>query len=851
MARGQSTGKGKSGRKSAATERGGLARYREKRDFQRTPEPPGTEPAGEGDLYIVQKHAARRLHYDLRLQLGGVLKSWAVAKGPSLDPKVKRLAVHVEDHPVDYGTFEGLIPKDEYGGGAVIVWDKGTWVPMSEPEEALEKGTLKFRLAGEKLGGGWSLVRLKGSGGAGRDWLLIKERDIFARPESEGDVLEEQPLSVLTGRSVEDIARESDTVRRRTGRRPAAPKPARIGGAVRRPLGKPPPPQLASSADAPPSGPGWVHEIKHDGYRTLCRLADGEARLFTRGGHDWTERYGPIAEALTRLRVKSAIIDGEICVQDARGLSSFPALQDALATGAAEKLVFFAFDLLYLDGYDLTDALLVDRKAALAALVEPVADETFPIQYSDHVVGHGAEFFAQAVEMSLEGIVSKKADAAYHPGRSKSWLKIKRMRSGEFLIVGYGETDAAGGVSALALAEPSGDELRYVGKVGTGFSAGEAARLRRKLTSLERRRPPMPLPRGMKPEDARWVRPKLLAEVEYTARTGEGSLRHAVYKGLREDVATPGATEAARPRRRYVSDADLAAVWVTNPGRVMFGKGGPTKLDLVLYHARVGDWMLPELLRRPLTLVRCPTGKVEDNFYQRHALAGMPPEIKGISMREEGSRERAAFLYIEDAKGLFFLAQFGVIEFHPWGCRVDKPERPDRLVFDLDPDERLDWLDVVEAALQIREELTALGFATFVRTTGGKGLHLVVPVERRHTWAGHKAFAHAFVQKMARRWPRRYTASPARHHREGRIFIDYIRNVRGATAVGSYSLRARPGAPVATPLDWSELRDVDDPAELNYATVPERLAGLARDPWQDIDRAARPITKEAQRKIAN
>ena len=822
-----------------------LTTYEAKRDFARTDEPRGGRGRADSDpLFVVQMHAATRLHYDLRLQIGDVLQSWAVTRGPSLDPKVRRLAVRTEDHPLDYYGFEGIIPKGEYGGGTMMVWDRGTWAPMGDAAADLAKGHIKFRLDGHKLKGGWALVRLKGDRDRdGKNWLLIKERDTYVRPESEGDILEDEPLSVLTGRSLAEIAGDAPRKAKPKRRRPA---PAKLAGAAAAALpAQPPRPQLATLVDAPPDGADWLHEIKLDGYRTLCRLDDGRARLFTRNGHDWTERYQPIAEAFAGLSAKTAVIDGEICVQDGRGLTTLGALQDALGSGATERLTFFAFDLLHLDGYDLSKVPLTVRKDALAALIDPIVDATSPVQLSDHVVGDGAAFFAQARRLSLEGVISKRVDGRYAPGRSKVWLKAKCISAEDFPIVGYAESDAAGGLSALLLAEPGDGGLRYVGKVGTGWSARQARELRAALDEHRRKTPPLAVPKGVGGKDTTWVRPKLIAEVEYAARTRDAILRHAAYKGMRPDKA-PAEGGATRPRKRYVSDADLANLWITNPDRVMFGKGGPTKLDLAVYYARVGDWLIPEIAARPLTLIRCPSGDLRDTFYQRHAMAGMPPEIKRIPLRDEGTRERTDYLFVDDAKGLLSLAQFGVVEFHPWGCRTDKPERPDRMVFDLDPDERLDWREVVDAAFELREAVAALGLVPFVKTTGGKGLHIVVALERRHGWPAVKAFSLAVVMAMAKQAPRRYTANTSKQARRGRIFIDYLRNGRGATAVSAYSLRARPGVPVATPVTWTELADIEDPLDFNLWTVPERLATLTTDPWAGLAHSARPLTRAAE-----
>jgi DNA ligase D len=832
-----------------------LERYREKRDFSRTHEPPGGKVAPGTSLFVVQKHAARRLHYDLRLQFGDTLKSWAVPNGPSLDPKARRLAVHVEDHPLEYVDFEAQIPKGQYGAGGMIVWDRGTWIPMDDPEEGYRKGSFKFRLDGEKLGGGWTLVRLKPKDGdRGDNWLLIKERDPFARPGSDAAILEERPESVLSGRRVEDLAQpEPATI---PARRREAVEPLSLKGARKAPLPKAFRPQLAAQASRVPDGEEWLHEIKFDGYRTIARIDQGNLTLITRSGLDWTDRYGVLAKAFQGLACQQALIDGEIVVQDEHGIASFAALQDALSAGRTHELIFFAFDLPYLDGYDLGAVPLVERKRALAGLLDPALTANSALQISEHVVGNGRAFYRQASEFGLEGVISKRADAPYQQTRTRSWLKVKCRQSDDFLIAGFSPSEAAGGIGALLLAEEADGGLRYVGRVGTGFSSAEMRRLHARLEALRSRKATVVLPPEERRKGVVWVRPVLVAEVEYGNRTADRILRHAVYKGLRMDTTEDASPAQApepppqAPRKRYVSDGDLAHVWVTNPDRVMFGEGGPTKLELAVYYARVGDWMLPELIGRPVSLVRCPTGKSADCFFQRHAMAGMPDVIKRIPLREEGSRKRADYLYVEDARGLLALAQFGAVEFHPWGCRVDQPERPDRIVFDLDPDEGLPWREIVSAAHHVAGVLRELGLVPFLKTTGGKGLHVVVPITRRHTWPEVRRFCEAFARQQAQQAPKRFTANMAKRERRGRIYLDYLRNARSATAVGAYSLRARPGVPASTPLDWTELAQLDSAKEPNWATVPERLAqdGFA-DPWAGIDAAARALTKEMQRKL--
>jgi bifunctional non-homologous end joining protein LigD len=830
-----------------------LERYRKKRDFSKTREPAGAKLAAGERLFVVQKHAARRLHYDLRLQFGETLRSWAVPQGPSLDPKARRLAVQTEDHPLEYAEFEERIPKGQYGAGAMIVWDRGTWVPMGDADEDYRKGTLKFRLSGEKLGGGWMLVRLKRKEGErGDNWLLIKERDSFARPGSDAAILEERPESVLSGRRVEELAEdEAPSARPPGARRSAMPKLSSLHGARRAHLRQEVRPLLATPAARVPEGDDWLHEIKFDGYRTIARIDHDEVRLITRSGLDWTQRYGVLAQAFHVVPCEQALIDGEIVVQDAQGFSSFSALQDALSEGKTGELIFFAFDLIHLDGYELMEVPLIDRKRVLDALLAPVVGPASALQLSDHVVGNGPAFLEEAARLKLEGVISKRADSAYRPGRSKNWLKVKSRPTDDFRIVGYSESKAEGAFRGLLLAEEMPQGLRYVGRCGTGFSRTQASGLHTRLAALRQDTPTVRLPPEERRRDVVWVRPVLTAQVEYATRTGDGILRHAAYKGLRQDKVPESDAKPAPeavPRQRWVTDEDLASVWVTNPDRRMFGADGPTKLELALYYARVGDWIMPELALRPISLVRCPMGKAADCFFQRHAHSGMPEAIRQISLREEGSKERADYLYLENARGLLALAQFGAVELHSWGCRIDKPEQPDRMVFDLDPDEGLPWRQVVDAAFVVRQSLEELGFVPFVKTTGGKGLHVVVALARRQGWPEVRRFAEAFAVALARRLPKLFTANMAKSSRRGRIFLDYLRNGRSATAVAAYSLRARPDVTVSTPLTWEELVDIDDPADLNYATVPVRLTEVD-DPWAGLAGSARPLTKAMERRL--
>ncbi|TPJ69284.1 DNA ligase D [Mesorhizobium sp. B2-6-7] len=818
-----------------------LKPYRAKREFSKTPEPAGGLIAEEGNRFVVHKHHATADHYDLRLEVGGVLKSWAVPRGPSLNPADKRLAVETEDHPLEYIDFEGVIPEGEYGGGPMIVWDTGSWAPMEDVEKSLRTGAFKFRLAGKKLNGGWMLTRLKPKPGeeeGKKNWLLFKERDLASNPTL--DILEERPESVKSGRRIEELVAPPPA---KAAPRPGTLKPGALSGAVKASPAARIEPQLATQVPKPPggddpcdrTGESWLHEIKFDGYRTMAHLTGGEVRLITRGGIDWTKRYGDLPHAFAKLPCREAIIDGEIVVLDGKGISRFALLQDALAEGAGSKLHFYAFDLLHLDGWDLRKAPLERRKALLAELLAGLRANS-AIQYSDHVGGDGQGLYDQASELGLEGVVSKRATAAYQSGRTKSWTKTKALQTGDFVIAGYTVSDAAEGLAALGLAEFEDGELHYRGKVGTGFDAETAADL---LARLE------PLTSGaMAPEGApreimremHWVKPLFSAHIHYANRTADNAPRHAVFRGLRDvGLSTP----VSAKRKRLIAEADLATIWVTNPTRRLFGKTGPTKLDIAVYYALVGDFMLPHILGRPVSLVRCPTGLPKDCFFQRHAFTGMPPSVATFeATNSEG--ETKSYLSVEGAKGYLALAQFGVVEFHTWGTHRTSLDRPDQIVFDLDPGEGISWREVVEAAVHIKGELEELGLVPFAKTSGGKGIHITVPVTARQNWKTLHQATSAISAHLAASAPDTFTTTMGKDNRKKRIFIDYHRNARGHTSAAPYSLRARTNLPASTPVSWADLETIDAPQDLNYASLPGLLE-TSGDPWAEIDEFARDL----------
>ncbi|MFA6155562.1 DNA ligase D [Mesorhizobium sp.] len=820
-----------------------LQPYRAKRRFSKTPEPAGGLASSDGNRFVVHKHHATADHYDLRLQIGGVLKSWAVPRGPSLNPADKRLAVETEDHPLDYIDFEGVIPEGEYGGGPMIVWDTGSWAPMDDVETSLRTGAFKFRLAGEKLNGGWMLTRLKpkpGEDAEKKNWLLFKERDLAA--DAKLDILEARPESVKSGLRIEDLAAAAKRAAK-PAPRPASLKPGTLPGAVKAPAPRRIEPQLASPVPKPPGGEGpgentnepWLHEIKFDGYRTMAHVCEGEVRLITRGGIDWTKRYGDLPHAFAKLPCREAIIDGEIVVLDAKGISRFALLQDALAHGAGSRLHFYAFDLLHLDGWDLTKVPLVRRKALLAELLGGLGANS-AIQFSDHVEGSGQGLYEQATDLGLEGIVSKRAAATYQSGRSKSWTKCKALQKGDFVIAGYTISQAAEGLAALGMAEWQDGELHYRGKVGTGFDAGTAADLFARLEPLTAgATAPEGAPRDIMRE-MHWVKPLFSARIHYANRTADNALRHGVFRGLRDvGLSTP----VAPKRKRLISEADLATIWVTNPGRRLFGKTGPTKLDIAVYYALVGDFMLPHILGRPVSLVRCPTGLPKDCFFQRHAFTGMPPSVVTFdTANSEG--ETKSYLAVEGAKGFLALAQFGVVEFHTWGTHRTSLDRPDQIVLDLDPGEGISWREVVDAAVHIKGELEGMGLVPFAKTSGGSGIHITVPVTRKQNWKKLHQVTSAIATRLAATAPDTFTTTMGKENRKKRIFIDYHRNARGHTSAAPYSLRARTNLPASTPVSWADLEAIDAPQDLNYSSLPGLLE-TSGDPWAEIDGFARDL----------
>lgn len=835
--------------------------YRSKRDFSRTREPKGAasrrKAAQSSGAFVIHKHAARRLHYDLRLEHGGVLWSWAVTRGPSLDPGEKRLAVHVEDHPLEYGAFEGTIPEGEYGAGSVIVWDEGKWIPESDPVRGMEKGHLAFTLEGHKLGGRWHLVRLKPRRGEKRDnWLLIKVDDDFARDDE--DILETAPDSVKSGRSVEEVGEDpkgdvwSTDKKPAKGRKPARAKsnPAQPARRSEKTEAEPLPrfvePCLAILQDKPPAGDTWLHEVKFDGYRLQVRISAGKVRLLTRTGLDWTERFGArIADALAALPCHTALIDGEVVALGEGGISSFSALQAALSEGKTKNLVFYAFDLLHLDGEDLQREPLLARKERLEELLK-AAEADSPLRYSEHFIEPGQTMLRHACRMGLEGVISKRAEAPYRSGRGRDWIKSKCTQRQEFVIAGYVPSKASRNqLGSLVLGYHEGDELKPAGRVGTGFTRSSAAALKKKLDAIAAKASPFPGDAGRE-RGIVWVKPELVAEIAFGSWTASKTLRHASFLGLREDKPANEVVEekSVKPRANKPSAATRAgrkagaetSVTLSNPDKPLWPDIGFTKQDLLDYYAGVWERMAPFVVERPLSLLRAPDGVGGQVFFQKHAGAGLHKSVS--RMRDRDGEE---LLFIRDFDGLAALVQLGTVEVHVWGAKVDAIETPDQVIFDLDPDPGVPVERVREAALTVRQRLEELGFESFLKTSGGKGFHVVLPLRPKAGWDEVKGFARDFAKAMEQAEPKLYTATLSKKARKGRIFIDYLRNGRGSTAIAPFSTRARPGAAVAMPAAWELLEKDLAPDAFKAPDVTKK--GAPDDAWAAFFKPKRSLKR--------
>jgi len=806
--------------------------YNRKRDFSKTKEPRGRKLKGKGDSFVVQKHEASRLHWDFRLELDGVLKSWAVPKGPSLDPGENRLAMRTEDHPLDYGGFEGTIPKGEYGGGTVMLWDQGRWIPdpRKDPSKTIDEGHLHFTLEGERMKGEWVMFRLKPKPGEKAEpWMLKKVTDDYANT-GDGDALVDNCVtSVTTGRTMAEIAAGEDVWRSNRGREK--------GGRGKRKASKAPPaflePQLATLVDEVPAGNSWIHEIKYDGYRLLLSVGDGVATAWTRKGLDWSDKFKALVKAAAKLPA-GCLIDGEAVALDDEGRPSFQLLQSTLKDQRGANLAFYAFDLLVDRGEDIRKLPNIERKERLAALLEGVSQ---PLIYGDHIIGRGEEMFDAVCKQGGEGIISKKANAAYSGTRTRSWLKIKCIQRQEFVIIGWSESDKRRGFRSLLLAAKDGGKLTYSGKVGTGFNAKLIEEMMERMEPLAVDEAPVEVPRADR-KGAHWIKPKLVAEINYAEFTDDGILRHPSFVGLREDKPakdvvkevpkhlTVKETRPKRSKAKKQASAEDFGIEISSPERVIFPELGLTKKDLVDYYAAIEPLIMIDAANRPMTLIRCPGGRTGECFFQKHDKGTFGPHVKQVPIKEsDGSTED--YLYFDDIRGLLASVQMGTIEFHGWGSKVDKVEYPDRLVFDLDPDVGLDFAMVKEAAVRLKALLGDLGLKTFPLLSGGKGIHVVAPLDATRDWPAVKSFAERFTRAIAEAEPKMFTANIRKVERKGRIFLDWLRNQRGATAVMPFSARAREGAPVAAPIAWEELDKYEGGNHFSIRDAEELLGRAA------------------------
>jgi bifunctional non-homologous end joining protein LigD len=845
-----------------------LTTYKSKRDFTKTAEPAGKVRKSKARAlsFVVQKHDATRLHYDFRLELDGVLLSWAVTKGPSTNPADKRLAVHVEDHPLDYGGFEGTIPEGQYGGGTVMLWDEGTWEPIGDPHDGLEQGDLKFILHGKRMKGSWVLVHMKGrdqktKNGLRENWLLIKHQDEYATTTD--GLTEKFTTSVETGRDLDGIAKGNKS-RRKAATAVAVPSTNvwTRAGAVALPEFREP--ELATLVDDIPTGDGWLFEMKYDGYRALAALAADQVRIYTRNANDWTTQFHSLVEPLSSVTEGSALIDGEI-VAFKGGRTDFSTLKQALSDGA--PLTYFAFDLLEQDGEDLRKLPLTERKARLKKLLGRTTSKS-SIQYSEHIVGQGEEFFKAMCDGGFEGMIAKLGRSPYVGDRTRDWLKIKCIQRQELVIGGWRPSDKKSTFASLLLGTWEDGKLRYRGRVGTGFNAESAVELQSAMDKLARTTSPFAdAPRDIS-RHAKWIEPKLVGEVAFTEITPDGQLRHPSFQGLRGDKksrdvkletpmdkpatakTTPAKKGRALPKVALTDEMGIAAadrlgVHLTHPDRAEY-PGGPTKAQIIAYYAAVAERMLPHIIDRPLSLVRSPHGGVGHTFFQKHDSGGFPDEFRKVPIAEKDGKVDD-YMYVENLAGIIAGVQMNTLEFHIWGSHVANVEAADRIIFDIDPDEGLDFVATRQAALDFRDKLEALGLKTYGMVTGGKGIHVIAPLKPTREWPEVKAFCKAFAEKLATDEPDRFTANIRKVNRKGRMFVDYLRNERGSTAIAPFSTRARDGAPCGVPLGWDEIAKLDRANGFSLGEAAARAAGP--DPWPDYFKQKQAITDKMMKAV--
>ncbi|MFI8393890.1 DNA ligase D [Pseudomonas sp. AO-1] len=861
-----------------------LEKYNSMRNFEESPEPAGVAKPAKGKRkgkahalqFCIQKHDASRLHYDFRLELDGALKSWAVPKGPSLDPKVKRLAVHVEDHPLDYATFEGRIPEGHYGAGDVIVWDRGVWIPLDDPVEAYAKGRLKFELQGEKLGGVWNLVRTH-MPGKQEQWFLIKHQDGAARAVDDYDVVAAEPDSVLSERTIVAKAPKAPkapkTAKAKAIKQPAAPvrkeQSAQLTGARKAELPDQIKPELATLVEKAPGGQ-WSYEVKFDGFRMLARIEDGKVRLFTRNGHDWTHKLPGQAKALVSLGLESAWLDGEVVVADEHGVPDFQALQNAFEAGRSGNILYYLFDLPYLNGVDLREVPVEERRAALSTVLKTGKDPL--LRFSEAFSEDPEALLNSACQMQMEGLIGKRLGSPYVSRRSSDWIKLKCKHRQEFVIVGF--TDPKGsrnafGALLLGLHDRDSGELRYAGKVGTGFTEATLNSIHQRLKPLHTKKPAVVNPPGGAEFKAvHWLKPRLLAEVAFAEMTKDGSVRHAVFHGLRDDKPAKDITEerptavktapgkktaAAQPSaaKKKAEPApsqiglDQGKVRITHPDRVIDASSGATKVQLAEYYASVAEWILPQLKDRPVALVRAPDGIAGELFFQKNAERLAIPDITTLDQKLTGQ----PMMVINNAEALIGAVQMSTVELHTWNATSDHLDKPDRFVLDLDPDPALPWKRMVEATQLTLTVLDELGLKAFLKTSGGKGIHLVVPLTRKLGWDEVKEFSRAIVSHMAKMLPERFSAVSGPKNRVGRIFIDYLRNGLGATTICAYAVRTREGLPVSMPIFREEVESLKGGNQWNIHNAHERLAEVGDGPWADMKKTRQTITAEMQRRV--